>query len=219
MWNPVSRRVALVFSLCSLLLLPCASAQERSTGGSVGIFSGSTDIGETMPGKTIYDPKTGTYTVTGGGADMWGGADQFHFTWVRLSGDATLDADIEFPAGAAIPKEKAVLLFRQSLAPDAPYADIAIHGDGHIDPQSRATPGATTVDTEVAASHSQHLRLRRAGNTFHAYASTPDGSMIATPTSTVDLRDPVYVGIGVCAHNKDGLLTIKFRNVKLVQGR
>ena len=61
---------------------------------------------------------------------MWGGADAFRFAWTRVSGDASLTATVVFPPGNHPPNEKAVLIFRQSLDPGSPYADIAIHADG-----------------------------------------------------------------------------------------
>ena len=73
---------------------------------------------------------------------MWGAADAFHMSWVRISGDVTLTADVRFPPeGGAIPLKKAVLIVRQSLDPDSAYADVAIHGDGHITLQYRETKG------------------------------------------------------------------------------
>jgi TolB protein len=73
---------------------------QRQVNSSSGIFEGSSDIGLTHQGSTVYDTKTGKYRVTGGGADMWGAADAFHFSWLRLSGDVTLTADVEFPRAA-----------------------------------------------------------------------------------------------------------------------
>ena len=59
---------------------------------------------------------------------MWNKVDAFQFVWRRLSGDAALSADIEFLGTSAANHRKAVLMFRQSLDPDAAYADIAVHG-------------------------------------------------------------------------------------------
>jgi len=183
-----------------------------------GIFQGSADIGKTQPGSTVYDAATGTYRVTGGGGDMWGAADQFHFSWVRVSGDASLTADIHFPKGTAIPNEKAVLIFRQSLDESSPYSDVAIHGDGHITSQYRTTFNGKTEDTTSSQHNSTRLRIVRQGDQFTAYASAADGTigtMTALPVSVVNLHDPIYVGIGVCSHNPDGVLTVSFSNVKL----
>ena len=189
-------------------------AQQRSKASN-GVFEDSTDVGATQKGLTEYDPTTGSYRVTGGGADMWGAADAFHFTWVRLSGDATLTADVRFSSGTNVPLEKAVLIFRQSLDPASAYADVAIHADGHITLQYRAASGAKTEDITSTEHGSTRLRIVRKADRFSAYAKSGGGRFIDSSSALVVLHDPVYVGIGVCAHNADGLATVTFSNVRL----
>jgi TolB protein len=193
-------------------------AQQRANARR-GIFEGSSDVGKTRAGSTVYDPAGSVYRVAGGGADMWGAADAFHFSWVRLSGDAALTADVHFPAGTGSPLEKAVLIFRQSLDPGAPYADIAIHADGHITLQYRSAAGGKTEDVTAAEHGSTRLRIERAGNRFTASTGSAGGKLTAFSTSTIALDDPVYVGIGVCAHDAEGLTTVSFSNVSIRRSR
>jgi TolB protein len=192
-------------------------AAQQSVSGLHGIFAGSTDIGKTQKGSTVYEPASGSYRVTGGGADMWDSADAFHFSWVQLSGDASLTADVHFPSGRVPPLEKAVLIFRQSLDTASPYADVAIHRDGHITLQYRVASGGKTEDVTSAEHGSTRLRIERNGNRFTAFTGSSDGKLTAFSTSTVHLDDPVYVGIGVCSHNAEGLTTVTFSNVTLDQ--
>jgi TolB protein len=188
---------------------------QQHANGPRGIFAGSSDIGKTRAGSTVYERADNVYHVAGGGADMWGAADAFHFSWVRLSGDAVLTADVHFPAATAGPLEKAVLIFRQSLDPASPYADVAIHADGHITLQYRATAGGKTEDVTAAEHGSTRLRIERTGNRFTAYTGSADGKLTAFSTSTIVLDGPVYVGIGVCAHDADGLATVDFSHVSI----
>jgi hypothetical protein len=188
---------------------------QQSVSGPRGIFTGSSDVGKTRVGSTVYEPAGNVYRVTGGGADMWGDADAFHFAWVRLSGDATLTADVHFPSGSLAPLEKAVLIFRRSLDPASPYADVAIHADGHITLQYRSTAGGKTEDVTAAEHGSTRLRIERIGNRFTAFTGSADGKLAAFSTSTIVLNDPVYVGIGVCAHDAEGLTTVNFSNVSI----
>jgi len=192
-------------------------AAQQSDSAPHGIFAGSTDVGKTQKGSTIYESASGSYRVTGGGADMWGSADAFHFSWVRLSGDATLSADVHFPSGRIPALEKAVLIFRQSLDPASPYADVAIHRDGHITLQYRDVSRGKTEDVTSAEHGSTRLRIERNGNRFTAFTGSGDGKLTAFSTATVLLDDPVYVGIGVCSHNADGLTTVTFSHVTLDQ--
>ena len=185
------------------------------TGGRLGLFSGSTDVGKTLPGETVFDATSGSYRVTGGGADMWGSEDAFHFSWVRLAGDATLTADVEFPAQVPVPLEKAVLIFRQSLDPASAYADVAIHGDGHATIQWRAAAGGKTEDVVAPLHGPMRLSIARKANLFTASVGPVGGKLTAFSSTTAEMEGPVYVGIGFCAHNADGLASATFRNVTL----
>jgi TolB protein len=189
-------------------------AQQRPSG-SRSIFEGSSDVGKTRAGSTVYEPAGGVYRVTGGGADMWGAADDFHFSWVRLSGDATLTADIQYPWSSKAPLEKAVLIFRQSLDPGSAYADNAIHADGHITLQYRATAGGKTADVTAAEHGATRLRIERSGDRFTAYTGSAGGKLTAFSNTTIAMEGPVYVGIGVCAHDTEGLTTVSFSNVSI----
>lgn len=189
-------------------------AQQRPSG-PLGIFENSSDIGTTRTGATVYEPLGQVYRVTGGGADMWAAADAFRFSWVRLSGDATLTADIQFPWGSKAPLEKAVLMFRQSLNPASSYADNAIHADGHITLQYRAVAGGKTEDVTAADHGATGLRIERSGNKFTAYTGPAGGRLTAYSSTIVAMEDPVYVGIGVCAHDAGGLTTVSFSNVSI----
>ncbi len=204
--------------ISSLLLaaaLVAPAPAQSPAGNNLGPFSNSTDIGATRPGATLYDPATASFRVTGGGADLWGAADQFHLTWVKLSGDAALSADIHFAPGTADPTAKAILIFRQSLDPASPYADAAIHADGHITLQYRSTPGGKTEDSTAPQHGPARLRIERRGDQFALYIGSADSKTPATSPATVVLHDPVYVGIGVCAHNAGHLETATFTNVTL----
>ncbi len=207
-------RLPSILFVFALVFAGNGPAQQQSRN-PLGIFESSTDIGATRPGATLYDPATASYHVTGGGADLWGAADQFRFTWLKLSGDASLSASIHFAPNTGDPTAKAILIFRQSLDPGSPYADTAIYADGHITLQFRATAGGKTGDTTSTRHGSTRLRIVRKGDQFTLSAGS-ESQMEADPTpATVVLHDPVYVGIGVCAHNADHLETATFSNVKL----
>ncbi len=211
-------RVCVPSIIFSLWCLACPLSPAQHPGyASLGVFTGSIDVGATLPGAASYDPATGTYRITGGGADMWGAADQFHFVWVRIPGDATVTAEIRFPGTIADPKEKAVLIFRQSLDPGSPYADIALHGDGHIAAQERAIANGPTTDTTSTATHSLRLQMVRKGSVLQGYAVSADGTRTASPPAHVVLHGTVYAGIGVCAHNADGLVTVTLSGVRVDQ--
>ena len=123
-----------------------------------------------------------------------------------------MTADIHFPPGNLAPLEKAVLIVRQSLDAGSPYADVAIHADGHITLQYRAAAGGKTADVTAAERGSTRLRIARSGNKFTAYTGSADGKLTAFSDTTIAMQDPVYAGIGVCAHDAEGLATVSFSN-------
>jgi hypothetical protein len=66
--------------LCSvtLFLLTAASAQSATT--SLGIFQDRGNVGTVLhPGSVEYDPARQSYTIGGGGENMWFGQDDFRY--------------------------------------------------------------------------------------------------------------------------------------------
>lgn len=198
------------FLVLAVLAAACGVARAQ------GVFVGSSDIGNTQRGGTAYDKATKSYEITGGGGDIWGASDSFHYAWQQVYGeDWYIQADVSLPSGGSQPNEKGVLMFRQSLDPDSAYVDVAIHADGHITLQWRLAQGATTADTAAPMRNAKTLRIERRGNLFIASAAGDDGQMHEFASKTVMFEDPVYLGLGVCAHDANGLATVKFSNLKI----
>lgn len=185
-----------------------------------GIFEGSSEIGSpSRPGSTRFDPASQKYTLQGGGSNMWFSADAFHFAWKKVSGDAALAADIDFPETGGDPHRKAVLIVRQTLEPDSPYADAALHGDGLTSLQYRESKGARTYEIQANSSGPRRLRIEKRGK-YVSMSIAGAGADLrpAGGTFRLDLQDPYYIGIGVCAHNDKALEKAVFSNVELTQG-
>jgi hypothetical protein len=181
-----------------------------------GVFESSTDVGVTpKPGAVEFDAPAGKYRVTGGGANIWGTADAFQFVWKRVSGDVTLTADIAFEGAGVDAHRKAVLMIRQDLAAGSAYADAALHGDGLTSLQYRDLAGGQTKEAKSDLKAPVRLRLERRGNEFRLLAGATGGELKPAGPVTVTLKDPVYVGIGVSAHNAEVLETAVFSNVQL----
>jgi TolB protein len=186
------------------------------TAAGVGIFDSEGAVGETpKKGSVEYNAAAGEYRITGGGANIWAATDAFHFVWKRFSGDVTLTADVQFSGAGAAAHRKAVLMVRQELEPDSPYADVALHGDGLTSLQFRSTTGAITQEIRSPVTAPTRIRIERRGEQFTIYAGKPGEELKSTGTAIVALKDPVYVGLGVCSHNADNLETAVFSNVKL----
>ncbi len=183
----------------------------------VGQFEDHGDIGQIQhAGIATFDADTQTYTITGSGANMWATNDAFQFVWRRLSGDVSLSADVRFLGTGGNAHRKACLLIRQGLEPGAVYADAALHGDGLTSLQYRATSSGPTREIQANATGPQTLRIERYGDTvFMSVAPAGEPLRPAGGSFKLKLRDPVFVGLGVCAHDDSRSETAVFSNVKL----
>jgi TolB protein len=190
-----------------LALVATAAAQT-------GIFEGHQDIGDTpAKGAAEYNAATKEYRVSGGGADMWAGTDAFQFAWKRITGDAALTADVRFAGEGAEPHRKAVLILRQDLTPSSAYVDVALHGDGTAAFQLRRTPGGTTENTWSPMKGAVRLRIERRGDQLTVALGKPGEALTPSGSVTLTLKDPVYLGIGVCSHRASLVETAIFSNV------
>jgi hypothetical protein len=206
-----SRQVA-ALSLAAGLALPLAMQAQT------GIFEGSGDVGTVLhKGSVNYDVAGKSYRVTGSGDNIWSTADGFLFVWKKISGDVSFSADIVFATKTGEEHKKAVLMFRQSLDADSAYADIATHGAGLTSVQSRETKGAATHEVQANVSAvPKHLQIVKRGSYFYMLLAEEGETLhFAGPAMKVELQEPFYVGIGVCAHNKDNVETATFSNVTI----
>jgi len=170
--------------------LALQTAGAQSTGPA--LFEGHGDIGENpKAGSFTYSPGTAEYRVTGGGANVWAATDAFHFAWKKISGDVTLTADVQFLGKGAVEHRKAMLMVRQNLNADSPYADAALHGNGLTALQYRPTAGAQTQEVRSTLTGPVRIRLERRGNRFILSAGQPGGELTPTEAVAVDLQDPV----------------------------
>ena len=194
----------------ALFLASALSAQ------TLGPFESHSDVGDTpKKGSVEYDSSSGEYRITGGGANMWAATDAFQFVWKKLSGDVTITADVRFIGSGAVEHRKAALIIRQSLEPDAAYADVARHGDGLTSLQYRLTPHAITEEVRSPVNGPVRIRIERRGDQFTMYAGSPGEELKSSGPVTVVLHDPVYAGLAVCSHDANILETAVFSNVKI----
>ncbi|MGH9543592.1 MAG: TolB family protein [Terriglobales bacterium] len=183
----------------------------------LGLFEDHADVGTVLhPGTVEYDPSTESYTLTGSGENMWFTADAFQFVWKKVSGDVTLTADVSFPTTSGNPHKKAVLMIRQSLEADSPYADVALHGNGMTALQYRDEKGALTREIQSNLSGPRRLRIAKRGDyVYMALAAADSEPEVAGGWLRVPLQGGFYVGIGVCSHDKEVIEKAVFSKVDL----
>ena len=206
-WRPI-----MIFSL----FIAASATQTSGDAQSIGAFEDHGDVGVTpKAGSAAYDSKSHEYTVTGGGANMWGTADAFHFVWKRVSGDVTLTARVALQGTGGNEHRKTGLMIRQGLGPSDAFADAVVHGNGLTSLQYRETAGAQTLEVRARKTAPRFLRLVRQGNRFTLFAADSKRHFTQVGYTNVVLYDPVYVGLAVCAHDADALQTAIFGNVEV----
>ncbi len=199
-----------------LIAICCAAALLGAE--AVGPFEADGDVGET-PLKGKAEAVGNELRITGGGANIWGAVDAFHYVWKKMSGDVALTADVSFVGAGAVAHRKAALMIRQNLDANSAYADAALHGDGLTSLQYRDAAGAQTLELKQEATSDLggpvRIRVERRGNAFRMVAGRPGGPMTTTGPVSVPLTDPVYVGLAVCSHDANVLETAVFSNISL----
>ena len=183
----------------------------------IGLFEGHGDVGAVLhAGSVEYDAGKRSYTISGSGENMWLATDGFQFVWKKVSGDVTLTADISFVGKGVNEHRKAVLIVRQSLDADSAYADVALHGSGLTSLQFREEKGVATLEIQASVSAPKRLRIEKRGAYFTMSLADADGKFhLAGGSTRIALKEPFYVGIGVCSHDKDVVEKAVFSNVEL----
>lgn len=210
----------IVATVCARMGLAQANAAEQKNNQAqknLGIFDSESSIGQTPSGvKAEYDATKGEYRITGGGENVWGTADAFYFVWKKSSGDITLSADVQWVGTSNAQHRKALLMVRQNLDPASAYADAVSHGNGLTSLQFRGAANEQTYQVFTQVEGTVRLRIVRQGSRFTMYAGKPnEESKPVGPVEYISLKDPVYVGVGVCSHVATTLETAIFSNVKL----
>ena len=181
-----------------------------------GLFVDHTDIGSPkLSGAAGYNGATEEYRLTGAGLNLWFQRDQCHFAWKKLSGDFILHARVEFVGQGVDAHRKIGWMVRSGLAPDAPYADAAIHGDGLTSLQFRPAAGQDTQQVRLDITHADVIQLERKGDTILFSAARHGERFVQGQVENLPLGREVFAGLFVCSHNPDVRETAIFRNVRI----
>jgi len=205
-------RSSFVFSqsvLFALLALTAGCSISRS-----GMFENQADIGQVqVSGSIAHDSATDSYTLTGGGHNIWGTEDAFFFAWNTTDSDLTLIADVDWPEGEKLTHRKAGWMIREGLEANAAYVDAVAHGDGLICLQFRPEKGAETEDICFPVNTKARMKLERDGDVYSLSVSREGGDYEPVGSVSVPMEDPVNVGLAVCSHEAGLLETALLSNV------
>ena len=185
----------------------------------------SADIGS--PGIDGYASLSGsTWTVGGGGSDIWNTSDQCRLHAQTFSGDGSIVTRVTFlPTnldGTTSAFSKAGVMFRATTATDSPFVDLVYSHTQGLRMHYRDTTGAAVAvqGAGVAMTAAPFwLKLARSGNTFTAYYATTttplpaDWTLLGTHATT--LPASALTGLAVSSHDNNLLARAGFTNTTL----
>jgi TolB protein len=182
----------------------------------LGMFEGQADVGQVLhPGTATYDAQGQEYTIQGSGTNMWFDQDEFHLEWKRLKGDFILSTSARFVGKGVEAHRKIGWIVRTSLDPNSPHINAVVHGDGLTALQFRRTRGGATEEVRSSIQGPDVIQLERKGSTYIMSVARFGDPFATEKISDLALSDEIYVGLFVCAHNKDVVEKGVFRNVRI----
>jgi regulation of enolase protein 1 (concanavalin A-like superfamily) len=175
---------------------------------------GSVDVGS-VGATGSASASSGTFTVKGAGADVWGSADAFHYAYTTLPGDGEVVARVASVEPVAS-WTKAGVMIRGSLTASAPHAFMLVSAGKGLAFQRRVADGGASTNTSAGAgSAPAWVRLVRAGTSITAYTSADGASWTQVGQDTFPMTGSVYVGLAVSSHDPSRAATASFDSVSV----
>lgn len=180
------------------------------------------DIGApSLAGSTTFDLATGTYTLTGSGAEIFFDHDDFQFALTTLTGDGEIRARVRSLTNTN-PWAKAGVMIRESSATGSRHALTCITppsaGNGYAMISRAALNGASDFvgGSAVNTSPNNWVRLVRAGNVLTSFTSANGTAWAQLGTVTLSgLTNQVLIGLAVSSTDDSLLAEGVFDNVQI----
>jgi hypothetical protein len=160
----------------------------------------------------------GTFTIDGGGADIWNTADEFHFVYQTLPGDGEIVARVVSVENTNA-WAKAGVMMRETLATGSKHAMMVLTpGNGLAFQRRTTTNGSSSHTSGGSASAPYWVRLVRSGDTFTGYKSSDGSNWTEVGSASITMPSTIFVGLPVTAHNDGTLCTSVIDNVDVSAG-
>ncbi len=180
----------------------------------------SEDIGgvsQSGPGDALF--ANGTFTVQGGGDDVWGTEDSFHYVFQPLRGDGQITARVA-SVGNTDGWAKAGVMIRDGNAANAAHAFTLITPGAGAELQFRPESGGGSSErNNFPATAPQWVRLDRKGDTLSSFLSADGRSWTKAGEASIRMKPDVLIGLAVTAHNGGALCPATFDHVAVQGGK
>lgn len=175
----------------------------------------SADIGTPgLSGGAAFNSSDGTWSVRGGGADIYGTGDQFQYAMQDFADDGALIARVTSVENTSA-SAKAGVMMRSSTGTGSRYAFVfATPGGVFFQTRTATNASATTIGSAVVTAP-VWLKLTRSGTTFIGWWSSDGAMWSALGTQTLTMSATPKAGLAVTAHDDAKLNTSTFASVAL----
>jgi len=206
----------------SIIIMFCCIINIVSAQNSpVGIFQANSDIGNPKKnGSAIYNQPDQSYTLRGGGYNIWFERDEFHYLFNKIKGDFILTANFEFVGKGNNPHRKSGWMIRETTDEKSSHISGTLHGNGLTVLQWRVSAGAAMRDPqdEIFAKDSSFnvIQIERAGKNIIMRASLTGKPLELIGSHAMDnLPDEVLVGPFICSHDSNTVEEVKVWNLRI----
>ena len=188
--------------------------------------NGATDLSLWFRGNLAALVETASgVTLSGAGADIYNGTDEFRFAYKKLTGDGSITVRVDSVQTLAA-WTKAGVMIRESLAPLAMQVHmISAAQQSLVEWMYRSSTNSTTTTGFNTTANTNPLpvwlRVTRAGNVFTGECSADGktwtkitGSDGTTSSTTIAMPGTVYIGMVVCSLVTDNLAVADFSQIK-----
>jgi TolB protein len=209
--------------LITLLTMWTALNVVQAQDTQVGIFQNNTDIGNPkIKGTAVYNQADQSYTLTGGGYNIWFERDEFHYLYNKIKGDFIMTANFEFIGKGKEAHRKTGWMVRETTDEKSSHITAAEHGDGMTALQWRVSTGEAMRDPqdEIFATDSAYnvIQIERSGRKIIFRAALTGNALEVIGSHEMEnLPEEVLAGPFVCSHNPDVSEQVKIWNVRIDQ--
>src|SRR5450759_464080 len=176
---------------------------------SVGIFQSNSDIGNPKKtGSALYNQTDQSYTLKGGGYNIWFERDEFHYLFNKIKCDFILTANFEFVGKGTNAHRKSGWMVRETTDEKSSHISATLHGSGLTVLQWRVSAGVAMRDPqdEIFSKDSSFnvIQIERAGKNIIMRAAHNDKPLVTIGSHEMtNFPDEVLVGPFICSHDSD----------------
>ena len=203
------------FEIDGCLVLP--TAVKTATTGETHAPSNAADVGNaTPPGDYDHDESDGTWTVRGGGRDIWRNIDEHAFVYTPVSGDVRIVCrltDLEWVHEYS----KAGIMIRGTESAGSPlfFTGMTPYDEAETASRTEERTPITCRQFPDRGGVPHWFRIDRVGEQVTCYTSADGDDWDVLDQAAFRSGDAAVAGIAVCSHNPDVTCTAEFSDLQI----